>query len=244
VALHALLRDDHPMTPANDNCATATAPRVRPQARGVSIRLPGDGPTITHRLLAQAARLSSMNWNGAANDNENSPLLKALRTDKRDSDVAMVQRYRKLVQDCLAEIRGQAIEGDMYPARRLDLDGNVFKGDIVLKAGRHAALPAADPSIETRKLSKPIPKKWEGDRAINNAIDARAVIAELRASLGPLVDVFEDAALGSTTLEKIGERRGVKVKAGIAGKAIVYFAVDTLAQAWDALDERAHRRRA
>lgn len=236
------------MTPANDNycpaLSTVSAARGRPQARGVSVRLPGDGPTITHRLLAQAARLSSMHWNGAANDNENSPLLKALRTDKRDSDVTLVQRYRELADDCLAEIRGQAIEGDMYPARRLDLDADVSKGDIVLKAGRQAPSHVADPSVETRKLSKPIPKKWEGDRAINNAIDARAVIAQLRAALGPLVDLFEETALGSTTLERIGERRGVKVKPGIAGKAIVYFAVDTLAQAWDALNEQARRRRA
>jgi len=65
-------------------------------------------------------------------------------------------------------------------------------------------------------------------------IDAKAFLGPIRAAMGPLLDVFEDALFDRRTLTEIGEKRGFRGKqASAAGKAILYMSIDTLRDVWN-----------
>src|SRR5690606_36912638 len=86
--------------------------------------------------------------------------------------------------------------------------------------------------IPRRAQAPTVPTIGEG--SIIAHIDAKRIIEPLRAAVGPLLDVFEDAALSGLTLTKIGEHHGFKGKqASAAGKALVYAAVETVRDAWN-----------
>jgi|GEM_PF-3444442 len=179
----------------------------------------------------------------AANDNEEAiPLCEALVRDKRSDDAAMVRRYRHLVdvaglpqEDVQAEVGEQGID----VARRTDLaesngsmrdHGVRVSAKVAISYGNRNAVTMDDIPRRTQAPARPT----IGEDSIIAHMDAKAIIGPLRAAVGPLLDVFEDAAIGGMTMTQIGEFRGFKGKqASAAGKALVYAAVDAVREAWN-----------
>lgn len=126
-----------------------------------------------------------------------------------------------------------------------DEDGNLMaevpKGEIrdhglrvVAKNGVNGtgskAVQASDKTPGYGRMA-PISRGNEAD--IVASIDARSILGELRAALGPLLGVYEEACLQSLTFTEMGKRRGFTGKqASAAGRALAYAAVDALAEAW------------
>ncbi len=178
----------------------------------------------------------------SANDNEPAiPVCEALVRDKRPDDAAMVRRYIMLVDvaglpedDVKTEVGNQGVE----IARRSSFDDN---GRIRDHGVRVSAKVAISRGVRTTITSDDVPSRAQapavptiGEDNIIAFMDAKAILGPLRAALGPLLDVFELAALSGLTMTQIGELRGLKGKpASGAGKMVVYMAIDTLRDAWN-----------
>ena len=109
-----------------------------------------------------------------------------------------------------------------------------YKEAFKLKGGTYS-LPAqrAGVAMEENKVrNAPLAVKFN-DKVLIAQIDAKPILAELRAALGPLLDPFEDAVLGGQTLTEIGDQEGIGPKgAAGAGKALVFRAMSALDGAW------------
>lgn len=177
-----------------------------------------------------------------ANDNEPAiPICEALVRDKRPDDAAMIRRYRYLVdvaglpvEDIQAEVGHQGI--DIARRTSFDDDGRMrdhgarISAKVATSYGNRNTVTADD--IPRRAQAPTVPTI--GEDSIIAHMDAKAVIGPLRAAVGPLLDVFDDAAIGGMTMTRIGELRGFKGKqASAAGKALVYAAVDAVRDAWN-----------
>ena len=202
-----------------------------------------------------------------ANDNEDMPLLKTLRKAGDAGRVAMVMKYRALVALCAAEpLQGQTlptkqvagIESEtrklkgVAEVERAAADG--FKGDRVAggeikykgvrkpKGGKHSA-PATRrvaANDNTTASSAPVARRFNDDVLVAQ-IDAKPFLAELQAAMGPLLEAFEDAVLCGATLGDVGRATGATVKPEIAGKALVFGALDALSDAWSQIAGRERR---
>jgi hypothetical protein len=190
-------------------------------------------------------------WDGAANDNEDFPLLSALRREGDNDSIDLALKYRKLV--ALAEcepLQGQRVGGDLpteyrstnlttqtneaiEAAVRNNWDGDrLTGGDIRYKQvkkrkGGTFHLPAKQAvtvNDETKVRTAPLAMKFDFDLIIYQ-IDAKRILAGVRAAIGPLLDPFEDAVLGGQTYTQIGRREDIEVKPDVAGKALVKRAI-------------------
>ncbi|MBN9138863.1 hypothetical protein [Phyllobacterium sp.] len=182
-----------------------------------------------------------------ANDNIDLPIVKLLKTEGEADFLKLVLSYRKLVRDCAYELRGQDIPaGTSQLVHKGKLDETTGKIDykgVKLITGKRAlvatsattATPTtAETSNPAKKKAKPVAKPWNGDDAMNAAIDGRKTLERLHAALGPLVEPFEEAVLDSATLRDIGERYGCgndKAAKG-GGRAMLWLALVTLQEAW------------
>lgn len=178
----------------------------------------------------------------AANDNEPAiPVCEALIRDKRPDDAAMVRRYIMLVdvaglpqEDVQAEVGHQGID----IARRRTFDDNGRMQDHGVRESKKVAISRG---VRTTITSDDVPSRAQapavptiGEDNIIAFMDAKAILGPLRAALGPLLDVFELAALSGLTMTQIGELQGLKGKpASGAGKMVVYMAIDTLRDSWN-----------
>lgn len=178
----------------------------------------------------------------AANDNEPViPVCEALVRDKRPDDAAIVRRYIMLVdvaglpkEDVKAEVGNQGVD----IARRSSFDDN---GGIRDHGVRVSAKVAISRGVRNSITADDVPNRTQapavptiGEDSLIAHMDAKAILGPLRAALGPLLDVFELAALSGLTMTQIGEFRGFKGKqASAAGKMAVYMAIDTLRDAWN-----------
>lgn len=202
-----------------------------------------------------------------ANDNVDVPLLGVLAKDGRDDLCKVVRRYRSLVALC----EMQPLQGADYGPtagmsldqfqKPLDSDAEVDKaaangwadsaipgGEIRYNGGRQSrggtfSLPPTRAVVadeETRARASSFALKFSADKLIAQ-IDAKPVLAQLQASLGPLLQPFEDAVLRGMTLSKIGKKEGIAVKPAIAGRALVFRALAVVNGAWSEIDRRAAR---
>ncbi|MCR5941861.1 hypothetical protein FG152_13655 [Ochrobactrum sp. XJ1] len=178
----------------------------------------------------------------AANDNEPAiPVCEALVRDKRADDAAMVRRYIMLVdvaglpeEDVKAEVGHQGID----IARRRSFDDNGRMRDHGMRESKKVAISRG---VRNSVTADDVPNRTQapavptiGEDSLIAHMDAKAILGPLRAALGPLLDVFELAALSGLTMTQIGEFRGFKGKqASAAGKALVYAAVDVVREAWN-----------
>ncbi|TAW03858.1 hypothetical protein ELI20_37270 [Rhizobium ruizarguesonis] len=113
---------------------------VRVKSAGKLVCLPNDGPDIGWRQAAQAARLTSNTFRGQhANDNEDWPLAKLLRTERNDHCLALAERYRALhhLATMPTQLMGREAT-DLYLVHRED-DNGKSKG-IKVVSGRKANL--------------------------------------------------------------------------------------------------------
>lgn len=177
----------------------------------------------------------------AANDNHQAiPLCEALIRDQRSDDSALVRRYMALVDVAGLPEKDDRVEwgqDGIGVAKRTSFDSNGNEkdhgvrmtvarstvGEKVSAASDDGQYPARSPAHAPR-----------GEDNIIAHIDAKAFLGPIRAAMGPLLDVFEDALFDRRTLTEIGEKRGFKGKqASAAGKAILYMSIDTLRDVWN-----------
>lgn len=174
-------------------------------------------------------------WDGvAANDNKiDWPLSKAMLADGNGDLLRVAIKYRALHEKAMSEpLLGEGVVagGDLQILHRLVDRGDgtmVSKGEVVLKSAAPVEYPAmrATPSTsDSKKKAAPIPKPWNGDRHVNDAIDARALLAALRSRLGPLAEPLEMAVIDGDTITKVGGASGIRGRDQSigAGKALVY----------------------
>lgn len=191
-------------------------------ARGASINLLNDGPSVVWRLDAQAARLTSNCYRGQAdNDNAEWPLQKLLVTERNDHCLTLARRYRDLHDTATrpTQLIGQEAD-NLYVVVNQDEAGK-SKGMKVL-TGRKANIETAPTrsravTDQTKSRAAPVPKRWVGDWPILAAIDARRELAFMRAKLAfapKILDGFEWAVVDGLTLAEIGERLGAGSKGG------------------------------
>lgn len=211
--------------------------RTRIQSRGVTVRMPGDPPAKKPMPDVGAPDLDMWIRNGAAwyssqwtsgqeaNDNEDWPLQKLLRTEKNETCLALAIRYRDLHDTATMPVQliGREPE-DLYEVQNRDGAGK-WKGPKVVTGKRaNPATPAqraASTTAETKKRAAPVPKKWTGDWPILAAIDAKRELAVVRAKLAyvpAILDAFEWSVVDGETLEEIGRRLGAGSK-GAKGEA-------------------------
>jgi hypothetical protein len=192
-------------------------PSRRPAVRGAAVKLDSDGPDITWRVSAQAARITSNAYSGQAdNDNLDWPLQKLLRTECNAECLALAERYRDLYDTAHQPTQLIGKDADnLFMVENTDEEGK-SKGAKVVR-GKKAQVD----TLPVRNLAGPVPKKWNGDWPLLAAIDAKRELAILRAKLGyvpKILDAFEWAVCDGPTLEQIGKRLGAGSK-GAKGEA-------------------------
>lgn len=200
-------------------------------------------------------------------EGEDFPLLEALRREGREDMIATVIRYRRLVALCEAEPLkgldyGRADGGEVVrETKRLtpeaDIDAaaasewkDVPDGEIKVTTkvkksrGAHSipskrTVVAANDNVASGSVirTESLHVKLT-DEILNAHIDAKPILAELRAALGPLIEPFEDAALGGQSYSEIGRRRGEDLKPAVAGRALVGMACGTISVKWQEIDRR------
>jgi hypothetical protein len=174
-------------------------------------------------------------WDGAAaNDNRiDWPLAKAMTADGNHDLLRVAIRYRAIHDRAMSQPllgEGVVVGSELSVLHRLVDRGDgvmVNKGEVVLKSAaptEYPAMRATPTSSESKKKAAPIPKPWNGDRVVNDAIDARSLLASLHRRLGPLTEPVEMAVIDGATLEKCGNAAGVANRSGAqaAGKVLVY----------------------
>lgn len=230
----ALKNDDVPVfdrrdtLPAILDTDTDWAPPRKHARRGVTIRMAGDPCRSFAWDRASEAERELWRHNGAAvylaqwydgqaaNDNEDWPLQKLLRTEKNDHCLALAERYRA-VHDIA--MRPTALLGrdpaDLYLVQNVDREGN-HKGPKVI-TGKNATVDTQP----ARNRAAPVPKAWAGDAALNATIDAKRELAIVRGKLAyvpAILDAFEWSVVDGLTLEETGKRLGAGSK-GAKGEA-------------------------
>jgi hypothetical protein len=182
-----------------------------------------------HRITASAPALRGIRLTNSAgkhaNDNNDWPLAKLLRTERNDACLALAERYRALCDTATMPTQLIGREAtNLFLVHRED-DNGKSKGVKVVR-GRKADLDTPAKRIvmagtDGRPNAVPVPKKWNGDHAILAAIDARRELAILRARLAyvpKILDAFEWAVCDGLTLEAVGKRLGAGSK-GAKGEA-------------------------
>ena len=206
---------------------------------GVRMRLPGDGPSIEHRLNAQAAWITSRQYSGqAANDNADWPLAKLLKAESNARCLRLARLYREIHNAAHAVVDLVGRDASELPeARRLDIDEAT--GKLMDKGARQVGKTVRVVGLRTdathpRPLSKPLPKAWAGDRPLLHRLDCQLALGAAQGALGPLRAPFEAAVVEGETLEAIGRRQGINSKnaANGAGRALVFLAFDELEKHW------------
>ncbi|TWF53311.1 hypothetical protein [Neorhizobium alkalisoli] len=193
-----------------------------PPMRSVTAKLVSDGPSVTWRLDAQAARLTSNAYRGQAdNDNFDWPLQKLLVTERNDRCLQLARRYRDLHDNATRPTQLIGKEADnLYIVHRTDEDGKSKGVKVVTGKKANVDRPARRivmAGSETKTRAAAVPKNWNGDWPILSAIDAKRELAFLRSKLAfvpKILDAFEWAVCDNLTLAEIGERLGAGSKGG------------------------------
>lgn len=174
-------------------------------------------------------------WDGSmVHDNKiDWPLSKAMLQDGNHELLRTAIKYRTIHEKATMEPllgEGAYVHGELQILHKLVDRGDgvmVSRGEVRLKARPPIEYPAqrSVPTTATSKQkSAPIPKSWNGDKAVNDAIDARDLLARLRHRLGPLAEPLERAVIDGDTIQKVGGASGQRgaMQAIGAGKALVY----------------------
>lgn len=225
---------------------------------------PGDqaGVAVQKKRLAKLASKRPEWTKCPANDNQAWPLAQWLRKDGNEVLLRVAERYRAIYDAATTEalLIGTMpddtynVEVDQRVHNRAD--GSVaYKGQRKVKSAvgkfdgddgnyKVAAVDddvvqemAASGQLFPRKPAKRVPKKWNGDRLLIEAIDNKRLLWRLQSALGPLLEPFEDAVLHGETLSTIGEARGAGGKTGgAAGRVLVMLGLEVIQRELSQLD--------
>lgn len=193
-----------------------------------------------HRERARLATRMKIgkDWDGApANDNIAWPLAKALLAEGNGDLLKYALAYRKVhTQACSNAVLG----GSTYTekdGRVLDYVSNLDESTGVISYGK----PRKSRSVEAVASTPPrrknatneastsafssVPKPWNGDKSVNDMIDARPKLSRLRLVLGAIVEPFEMAVVDGATLAEVGKASGASSRDGApaAGRAICHM---------------------
>lgn len=217
---------------------------------------------------AIAKRQSIGNPSTVQSRSEDFPLLEALRRDDNGEAIAVVLRYRKLVALCEAEpLKGldysKADGGEVVrvskrltPEADIDAaaasgwtdipDGEIKQTSKIKKSkGAHAAPARRKVVADNDNIASGSVIRTESlhvkltDEVLNAHVDAKPILAELRSSLGPLVEPFEDAVLGGKSYTDIGRgSSGERTQPAVAGRVLVGMAIGSIIAKWQEVDKR------
>ena len=218
-------------------------PRIRMKVQGVHVACPGDRPvyTVDQFIAKGSAWYSSNRYSGqAANDNIDWPLGKLLKTEGLDYHLTLAERYRDMYDVAMApfELRGTE-PNDLYMLEDYDNDGK--RKGVKKLTGKKANVASAPtrkvlPGDGTKRLSAPVPKKWNGDWPLIAKIDAGRDLAYLRGKLGfvpKILDAFEWAVIDGRTLAEIGKALGAGIKGGKGeARARIFDGFDIVDRYW------------
>lgn len=185
------------------------------------------------RLAARASY--GRDWDGKAeNDNINWPVGKALLAEGNTELLKYAMRYRQIYDMAKSEV-AIGFRGTPSPEMRLvhknqmdESTGKIrYSGELVLRRSSPNEIPATrstPTNADSKKNAAPVPKPWNGDMEIINAIDARVLLGRMQARLGPIQEPFEMAVVDCATLEQVGNAAGIANRAGAmgAGRALVH----------------------
>lgn len=176
-----------------------------------------------------------------ANDNQDWPLAKFLRTERRYAALMVAERYRKLYDEATNDsvLSGKTYGGELEAVRQSELDEST--GRLLDKGERVAKGKARDVTVLPGGA---VPaKKWQGDNVINIRIDGIRELALLRGKMGKCLHYFEMAVVFNATLEEVGNEYGIRNEKGAtgSGRALIDIGLDNAARHWRidlAVDEK------
>ncbi|WP_065091491.1 hypothetical protein [Rhizobium leucaenae] len=198
---------------------------------------------------------------------EDFPLLEALRRDENKEAIAAVLRYRKLVALCEAEPLkgldysksdgGEVVRVSSLLTPEADIDeaaasgwkeipdGEIKQSSKIKKSkGAHATPARRTVVADNDNIAAGSVVKTESlhvkltDEVLNAHVDAKPILAELRSTLGPLVEPFEDAVLGGKSYTEIGRQQGEKTQPAVGGRILVGMAIGSISVKWQEIDKR------
>lgn len=170
-------------------------------------------------------------WDGKSSANNiNWPLATALIREGNQELLKAAMFYRKVEAQAHSN---PLIGGGGVDIKEVQLDGRSYvrkNGDVAYSGTRKSQSEYGIPDCGTRKskaddktnpddIKAPIKAIWNGDRAVNDAMDAQAIYPRLERLLGPILEPFEEMVCDGLTYEQAGRRMGVGNEAGARGAA-------------------------
>lgn len=190
-------------------------------------------------------------WDGRAdNDNINWPLATALLREGNTELLKAAVAYRRIHAQAHC---GAVLGGSSAPlGKGMALDQRTHitaSGNIVYKGARsvETAEPESQPMMKVlpyvaeddgieRNVAK-VPRPWNGDKPVNDMIDAQTKLIALRERLGALVEPLELSVVDGKTYQEVGNSLGEahKVPATSAGRTVVHLALLTARDAFGSI---------
>lgn len=208
----------------------------------VTARAKEMGKAVSRELRRISKRQNvGTDWDGRpANDNLSWPLATALIKEGNTELLKYAMMYRKIYDTAKSEAKLGGATVALGEGVSLDQRQWIKpNGEIAYKGVRKVANETKDtpPKRKTQTDSeKPdsgytnVPKAWNGDRPVNDMIDAQKRLSELQWRLGHLCEPFELACIDGKTLAEVGTTIGILNRSGAqgAGRALVHTALVTL----------------
>jgi hypothetical protein len=218
-----------------------------------------DAIRIQKMRLGKRAAIGK-DWDGKAdNDNIAWPLATSLIREGNTELLKAAMAYRKIHDTAKSKAllggKSAAIGGNIAIDRYAYIKPNgavVYKhprqkksADVDIPAKQYTVPPQydqIDAGSEAIKVSNwtNIPKPWNGDKPVNDMLDAQGRLDGLRARLGILVEPLEMAVIDGATYQAVGNSLGVANRAGAmgAGCAAVHMGLVVVRDALGKIDRK------
>ncbi len=214
--------------------------------------LSGDGSGLPARqayndneregIHAQKMRIASRHTGlEPANDNSEWPLATALLREGNNDLIKYAMAYRMIYDRAKSEAvlggRGVSVGDGIALDQKVHtrdcglMENKGVRGVAVREGGTRRSVPV-DEEMPERNFSK-VPKPWNGDKPVNDMIDAKRELARLQDKLGHLCEPFEMSCIDGATYQEVGNALGIANRAGAigAGNVTVHMALITIRDA-------------